>query len=134
MELLGRYESSVAAELTSTLKDSSLPRALTLDWASALVDTFVARIRHHDTSFIERIDASASALVQQDEPLTPLREAVLLLRRQLVVLTGSAGPAADDLDDATAEALLTIGSVEALREAQRRRAFLDRDATVTQLA
>lgn len=123
MDLLGQYESSVAAELTATLKDSSLPRALTHDWASALVDTFVARIRNHDTSFIERIDASASALVQQDEPLTPLREAVLLLRRQLVVLTGSAGPAADDLDDATAEALLTIGSVEALREAQRRRAF-----------
>jgi diguanylate cyclase (GGDEF)-like protein len=123
MELLGRYESTLAAELRATLKDSSLPRALTPEWAVSLVDTFVARIRHHDTSFIERIDASASALVQQDEPLTPLREAVLLLRRQLVVLTGSEGPAADDLDDATAEALLTIGSVEALREAQRRRAF-----------
>jgi diguanylate cyclase (GGDEF)-like protein len=123
MELLGRFESTVAAELMTSLKDSALPRALAADWAIELVDTFVARIRDHDASFIERIDASASALVQQDEPLTPLREAVLLLRRQLVVLTGSAGPAADDLDDATAEALLAIGSVEALREAQRRRAF-----------
>jgi diguanylate cyclase (GGDEF)-like protein len=52
-----------------------------------------------------------------------LREAVLLLRRQMLGITGKSGAAADDLDDATAEALLTIGSVEALREAQRRRAF-----------
>ncbi|HEX6273988.1 MAG TPA: GGDEF domain-containing protein [Polyangiaceae bacterium] len=131
MELLGRYDSAIAAELVATLKDSSLPRALDDDWANDLVDMFVARIRDHDASFIERIDASASALVQQDEPLTPLREAVLLLRRQLVALTGGAGPAADDLDDATAEALLTIGSVEALREAQRRRAF---EAVAVELA
>jgi diguanylate cyclase (GGDEF)-like protein len=131
LDLLVHYESTVAAELGATLKDSSLPRALSVEWASALVDTFVARIRDHDTSFIERIDASASALVQQDEPLTPLREAVLFLRRQLVVLTGNMGPAADDLDDATAEALLAIGSVEALREAQRRRAF---EAVAVELA
>jgi diguanylate cyclase (GGDEF)-like protein len=131
MDLLRQYESAVANELNTTLKDSSLPRALSSTWASELVDTFVARIRNNDGSFIERIDASASALVQHDEPLTPLREAVLLLRRQLIVLTGSAGPAADDLDEATAEALLTIGSVEALREAQRRRAF---EAVAVQLA
>ena len=131
LELLGHYEVAVAAELSATLKDSSLPRALSSGWASELVDTFVARIRNHDARFLERIDASASALVQHDEPLTPLREAVLLLRRQLVVLTGSAGPAAEDLDEATAEALLAIGSVEALREAQRRRAF---EAVAVQLA
>jgi diguanylate cyclase (GGDEF)-like protein len=131
MELLSQYESAVVAELNTSLKDSSLPRALTNAWASELVDTFVARIRDHDATFIERIDASASALVQQDQPLTPLREAVLLLRRQLSGLTGSSGQAAEDLDDATAEALLTIGSVEALREAQRRRAF---EAVAVQLA
>jgi diguanylate cyclase (GGDEF)-like protein len=131
MELLGQYESAVAAELTTTLKDSSLARALSSAWATELVDTFVARIRDHDATFIERIDASASALVQQDQPLTPLREAVLLLRRQLSGLTGSSGQAAEDLDEATAEALLTIGSVEALREAQRRRAF---EAVAVQLA
>jgi len=123
IDLLRQYESAVAAELTTTLKDSSLPRALSSAWATELVDTFVARIQNQDASFIERIDASASALVQHDEPLTPLREAVLLVRRQLIVLTGTSGQAADDLDEATAEALLTIGSVEALREAQRRRAF-----------
>jgi diguanylate cyclase (GGDEF)-like protein len=131
IELMRHYQSAVAAELTTTLKDSSLPRALSTAWAAELVDTFVARIKNQDSAFIERIDASASALVQQDEPLTPLREAVLLLRRQLSVLTGSNGSAAENLDDATAEALLTIGSVEALREAQRRRSF---EAVAVQLA
>jgi diguanylate cyclase (GGDEF)-like protein len=115
------YGEAIAADLTTTLKDSTLPRALSTEWATDLVETFVSRISGNDEGFIERIDATAHALVQQDEPLTPLREAVLLLRRQLIGLTGSSGVAADDLDDATAEALLTIGSVEALREAQRRR-------------
>jgi diguanylate cyclase (GGDEF)-like protein len=118
---LRQYGSTVAADLTTSLRDSTLPRALSDAWAVDLVDSFVSRIRGDDESFIERIDATASALVQQDEPLTPLREAVLLLRRQLSALTGTSGLAADGLDDATVEALLTIGSVEALREAQRRR-------------
>ena len=131
IELLRQYEVAVASELNTTLRDSSLPRALSSAWATELVETFVARIQNQDAAFIERIDASASALVQRDEPLTPLREAVLLLRRQLSALTGSSGQAADNLDDATAEALLTIGSVEALREAQRRRAF---EAVAVQLA
>jgi diguanylate cyclase (GGDEF)-like protein len=131
IELLRQYEVAVAADLNMTLKDSSLPRALSSAWAAELVDTFVARIKNTDNAFIERIDASASALVQRDEPVTPLREAVLLLRRKLSSLTGSSGQAADNLDDATAEALLTIGSVEALREAQRRRAF---EAVAVQLA
>lgn len=121
--LLAEYSSAIASELTTTLRESSLPRALSDDWASDLVQTFVSRILGGGQNFIEKIDASASALVQQDEALRPLREAVLLLRRQLLSVTGKSGAAADDLDDATAEALLTIGSVEALREAQRRRAF-----------
>lgn len=118
---LEEYGITIAADLNASLKDSTLPRALSEDWANDLVDSFVSRISGDDEDFIERIDATANALVQQDEPLTPLREAVLLLRRQLIGVTGSSGAAADDLDDATAEALLTIGSVEALREAQRRR-------------
>ncbi len=121
VELLRDYEVALAADLTATVKDSTLPRALSSDWALDLVDSFVSRIGGDDQGFIERMDAAASALVQQDEPLKPLREAVLMLRRLLSGLTGSSGPAADGLDDATAEALLTIGSVEALREAQRRR-------------
>lgn len=115
------YGVAIAADLNATLRNSTLPRALSESWALDLVDSFVLRIGGDDQDFIERIDAAASALVQQDEPLKPLREAVLMLRRQLSGLTGSSGPAADSLDDATAEALLTIGSVEALREAQRRR-------------
>lgn len=115
------YGVAIAADLNATLKNSMLPRALSDSWALDLVESFVSRIGGDDQDFIERIDAAASALVQQDEPLKPLREAVLILRRQLSGLTGGSGPAADSLDDATAEALLTIGSVEALREAQRRR-------------
>ena len=118
---LQEYGSTIAADLIASLSDSTLPRALSDAWAVDLVDSFVSRIRDDNESLIEHIDATASALVQQDEPLTPLREAVLLLRRQLSALTGSSGLAADGLDDATVEALLTIGSVEALREAQRRR-------------
>jgi diguanylate cyclase (GGDEF)-like protein len=125
------YGSAIAAELTSSMRESALPRALSDAWASDLVDTFVGRILGSDQNFIERINASATALVQRDEPLRPLREAVLFLRRQLLALTGKTGATAEDLDDATAEALLTIGSVEALREAQRRRAF---EAVAVQLA
>ncbi len=122
-DALLEYGSAIAAELKATLKESSLPRALSDAWAADLVDTFVSRIQSDDQSFIEKINASATALVQMDEPLRPLREAVLLLRRQLLSVAGKSGPVAEDLDDATAEALLAIGSVEALREAQRRRAF-----------
>jgi diguanylate cyclase (GGDEF)-like protein len=122
-DALLEYGSAIAAELKATLKESSLPRALSDEWAADLVDTFVSRIKSDDQSFIEKINASATALVQMDEPLRPFREAVLLLRRQLLSVAGKSGPVAEDLDDATAEALLTIGSVEALREAQRRRAF-----------
>lgn len=120
-ESLRDYGGAIAADLSATVKDSTLPRALSDDWALDLVESFLSRIAGDDQGFIERIDATASSLVQQDEPLKPLREAVLVLRRQLSGLTGSSGPVADGLDDATAEALLTIGSVEALREAQRRR-------------
>jgi diguanylate cyclase (GGDEF)-like protein len=131
IELLRRYEPEVAAELKTTLQDSSLPRALSSEWAAELVHTFVSRIENQDARFIERINASASVLVQEDEALSPLREAVLLLRRQLSVLTGNTGHAAENLEEATAQALLTIGSVEALREALRRRAF---EAVAVQLA
>ncbi len=115
------YALAIAADLSTTVKDSTLPRALSSAWALDLVESFLSRIGGDDQGFIERIDAAASTLVQQDEPLRPLRDAVLVLRRQLSGLTGSSGPIADGLEDATAEALLTIGSIEALREAQRRR-------------
>jgi diguanylate cyclase (GGDEF)-like protein len=130
-DVLVEYGAALAADLTTTMRESSLPRALSDAWAVELVETFLGRIVGSDQNFIEKIDASASALVQQDEPLRPLREAVLLLRRQLLALTGKTGSAAEDLDNATAEALLTIGSVEALREAQRRRAF---EAVAVELA
>lgn len=130
-DVLVEYGAALAADLTTTMRESSLPRALSDAWAVQLVETFLGRIVGSDQNFIEKIDASATALVQQDEPLRPLREAVLLLRRQLLALTGKTGTTAEDLDNATAEALLTIGSVEALREAQRRRAF---EAVAVELA
>ena len=77
----------------------------------------------NDPQFIERIDAAAGALVQRDESPTPLRDAVLQLRRQLQAIVEGAVSATAKLDDATAEALVAIGNVEALRQAQQRRAF-----------
>ncbi len=120
---VGQHRGAITAELRTTLAASPLSRVLSDDWAPQLLDLFVARICSDDARFAERIECSASALVHSDEPLAPLRDAVLRLRWQLLALAGDSGWVAEDLDEATSEALLTIGSMEALREAQQRRAF-----------
>ncbi len=123
LAMLPQQRNAIAAELSEAFTDSTLERVLTAGWASDLVDAFTARLCRNDPQFIERIDAAASALVQRDELLTPLRDAVLRLRRQLQAAVEGSAPVTEKLADATAEALLAIGNVEALREAQQRREF-----------
>jgi diguanylate cyclase (GGDEF)-like protein len=120
---LPQQRNSIADELSAAVTDPTLDRTLSAGWASDLVDAFTSRLCRNDPQFIQRIDAAASALVQRDESPTPLRDAVLRLRRQLQPIVEGAVSASERLADATAEALLAIGNVEALRQAQQRREF-----------